>query len=493
MSFKVVRMGGRLLLGESRNAEGTDLTYVEVKFVQQGGKWRSVIPHLIKVSEQFFVNTSFNLDERSLSNADSTTIGEIIREAIQPLFSHGRSRGFKVSSFSKSGIGIEEAGEFGYMNPVSILSNDAMGQEMAVEGLRKKIESLGLIDESWLLPVTSSHKASSRNINVYMKKNPFRDITRIHKGTMISVTGYHKGCLVIEADGEEFWTPIEEKVYWENNMKDDEYYFRMDTNNDGVPDPLQFLPSKAGIGKVVANGEDNYNVQPDLRRVSGHFFPSDTLSQEDFDVLDDEVSETSLGAIHSQEDFHRPEYPTFDIWGAPGNTPVDHDADISASMFKKEIDTIDNDDGVDAVPDEYPDGEYGDEDTPDDGSCLRADFQEALDELDKVEVISKMMEALGFDAASKDVDQGNVNQYANLVINTISKDKDKRDNKILKMLSKLGIPKPKEEGIKLAMEAVMEGKNIDFILSNPWGRKLSNRDLYLREISEVFPDTGRSK
>jgi len=169
----------------------------------------------------------------------------------------------------------------------SVLSEHAqLGEHMALDAHRPMLTRLGFIEGEGS-PLIDGDGVLTRPVNVYLKRDLFRDVGRIHEGTSVSVMGYFRGCAVVEADGEECWLPVEHNYFIESLVKDPDYYFNLDADGNLVPDPLDFLPSKSGLAMKPGDtsADDNWNAQPELTHVSGHFAPLPQLGDPMHDFL----------------------------------------------------------------------------------------------------------------------------------------------------------------------------------------------------------------
>lgn len=176
-----------------------------------------------------------------------------------------------------TGLGIEESSD----HPVATLS-----VRETLELFRSQFETIGLVDRN--TSVRGAFTAIASPFHVYMKKDPFRDICKIHEGTAVQIQSYYKGCAVIEADGEEFYLPVEAKGLIEQ-AKDDHYYFSLDYDRDNIPDPLVACPSKVALGGKPSRPTDNYNAQPDLPKVAGNLYPLPHIGMGDVSILQTEA------------------------------------------------------------------------------------------------------------------------------------------------------------------------------------------------------------
>ena len=172
---------------------------------------------------------------------------------------------------------------------------------------------------------------------------------------------------MVEADGEEFWLPVEERNEYQPSMKDDWYYFgNQDSDADLIHDPLQMLPSKPALAQTYpASPEDNWNITPDLRKTAGHFSSMPNIKmKEHADVLRGEEGLVEFLGTQGYEEFERLHRDKLhDLAVKPGLKPEQEDekpgeehADDIRRMTTKDLART----GDDAVPHDYT-GEYGDE------------------------------------------------------------------------------------------------------------------------------------
>lgn len=368
--MKLFRLGGNLLLGEQKNCEtvnGASLHHLEVAYVLRENSWAPVKPLTVKVLGSFVVNENFTpYDEHIQESETEIDYSDIVHENFVPFMGRKwvKFGNRQVVAYQRRGEGIgwltEGDQAVNWTALPNVLENGQVGQFMILEALRPQLVGFHLVSPAHRGPVQEGFTDLTETIHVYMKTEPFRDITKLKEGTAVSALGYYKGCVVIEADSELFWKPLEENAYWDQKQKDDAYYFNMDGNKDGLPDPLQALPSKPGLYTSPPRGSDNHNVQPELRKAVQHFGPNQNLlGEEDFGIL----GESYIGT-HGYEDDERLQDPeTHDVAVEPGLDGSHQDYHVSTAQAKKDRDTFANDDGRDGVPQDYT-GEYGDEDVP---------------------------------------------------------------------------------------------------------------------------------
>jgi hypothetical protein len=358
----LLRVGKYLVAGEVTETDGAFLTF-RPRFRLDEAQ-RLLIPlHAgkIRTSQAFLINTEFKPE--FVESSEPEDYANLVHESMLPFAVYGRSLdlgNMKLVSYSRSGgFMVEQAGTQSQVSFANALTCVQVGQAIALEALKPRIKALGLFEGLDRESVTESQTLLQRSLNVYLKVQPFRDITKLGEGTAVSVIGYYQGCLVIEADGEMVWRPIEEAEYYNQDRKDDDYYFTMDTDRDNIQDPLQALPSKPALAGT-ARPDDNWNVQPHQSKVSGHFSPEVTISNEDYGILCP-LGESYVGT-HGFEDDERGQNPEIhDVGVQPGNDPVSGgDDDTQDHLDDIQQLTVATDDGPEATPQDY-DGEQGSE------------------------------------------------------------------------------------------------------------------------------------
>jgi hypothetical protein len=177
-----------------------------------------------------------------------------------------------------------------------------VGESLALRSHFQHLESLGLLGDML-----------ERDIFVCMKRDPFRDATALYEGTIIELIGYYRGAAIIEADGEEFYLPLDEQV--DHEVKDPDYYLTLDQDNDNVPDPLDHLPSKGALGLSSLDGSSNWNASTYLPFVAGHFAAVPEITNLETDVL--QGIKESFGAISQFYYDYQHHYPELHGLGGP--------------------------------------------------------------------------------------------------------------------------------------------------------------------------------
>lgn len=278
----VARVGLHLVVGEV--ASNKDSIF-ELNLKYKLGKPPSTLHGSLRIHERFIVKQVNNLNQISAS-FNECKVSESWEDLSQPY--HG----------------------------VDWVSVDREPSGMALESLRAVLGPLGVIQRD--KPVIESFGILARPFHAYMKCNPFRDITKLHEGTVVEIIDYYKGCAVIEADGEPFWFPVESLSLIESKTKDDAYYFNMDFDRDNIPDPLVALPSKVALGQKPTSPSDNYQAQPELSKVAGNLYPLPDIDMDDVSILKDET-ELKEAAYTSIEYHHDYQHGHPEIHGVSGS------------------------------------------------------------------------------------------------------------------------------------------------------------------------------
>lgn len=348
----LVRLGKLLLV-----AEQTDSLFKVVGKLTESGVL-AITPCLVEISEKFVINPEFEIDLPPLDEAVTLTFSDLVHEAVKPFVTSGRAYQLEQSTLAAyqpkgQGIGFLAEGAVSWLALESVLTHEELGEAMALEAVREALEDAGVLAEG--APILESSLVTPGPVHVYMKANPFRDITLIREGTDTAVVGYQGGCAIVEADGEEFWLPVEERSHYQPSMKDAWYYFgNQDSDDDKIHDPLQALPSKAALqtGRP-ASGEDNWNAAPDLRKQAGHFaaIPNIKMERHGAGLAED--------AAEEYEHYERLGRPLIhDRSAVPGLDPSDEEA---AEDHADDIERMAKDHKDPAeVPQDFA-GEYGGE------------------------------------------------------------------------------------------------------------------------------------
>lgn len=295
-NLSLFRVGRYLLTGESKKATKK---YVQIEATGWVGKdclLHSLVPCTIHVRPNLVIRENFvPKGNVAVQESHSKTFQDILHESIMPLVADLREIRFPRSSLvayerDARGLGFLKESTVTWVGVERALRHRGLGNLLALEAMRGRIVGLGMIEKMHIGRVAESLAPLAKDIHIYMKSGPFRDISLIHEGTVVAVRGYFKGCVVLEADGEQFYRPVEDS-YYIDVQKTDDYYFRLDANFDDIQDPLDKLPSKIAIGAVPgsARSTDNFNAEPDLPKVAGNFYATPWLSNpEYYNVLREE-------------------------------------------------------------------------------------------------------------------------------------------------------------------------------------------------------------
>src|SRR5690606_5412011 len=158
-----------------------------------------------------------------------------------PLISTGRETEIgdrKIVAYERTRRGLafcESDGSIAWSPLSEALSDVALGEVLALEAVHDDLVKRAIVSPEYRGSVLESYKVVSERFHVYMKINPFRASTLIREGTEVRSAGYYKGCVVVEAGGEEFWMPVEAGERVGEKFKDDAWYFHMDDNRDRSP------------------------------------------------------------------------------------------------------------------------------------------------------------------------------------------------------------------------------------------------------------------
>lgn len=319
MSLILFRAGKNLIVGEAKNKEGS-VWHLELRCeVTEAGPY-PLQPEMVQVSESMVINPSF-------ASPISEASGErrfraLVHESVLPFLVTSRAEelgGRTIVAYERDrrGIGFQESGGEVQWSPLNDLFADAVVAEaLALEAVRSKLVERKLLDPTYRGRISEAAHQVTERFHVYMKQNPFRDITLIREGTVVCAIGYHQGCVVLEADGEEFWLPIEEADFCAEEYKNDLWYFHMDDDADGVPDPLAALPSKVALRTHSKRnrGTLQWDAKGDLKKVAGHLTPEPKIDNH-YTVM----GETFLGTV-LQHFWRHGEPERYDIAAKPGGT-----------------------------------------------------------------------------------------------------------------------------------------------------------------------------
>jgi hypothetical protein len=285
--LRIARIGYYLVAGNVLREERGIATFVVQGLVRNS----TLLPAIEEVVE-IRSNLLLPVETESLKVGESgpapVLFESLLHASIMPHVATLRNLSFHKSSLvayehgeGSRGLGfLTEDRRVKWASPKQALRHSGLANFLALEALRGRLVSHGIAEVGYQGRADRiSRVLEQHSLHVYMKPSPFKDVTRIYKGTQIEVRKYANGCALVEADGEPFWHPIDEPYYVLPN-KDDSYYFSMDADNDGIPDPLSMLPSKLGL-RAVAGGQaraaDNYNSTPDMSTVAGNFYAASWL------------------------------------------------------------------------------------------------------------------------------------------------------------------------------------------------------------------------
>ncbi len=320
-SFILFRAGNSLLAGTLKNQGPGPVLHLETRYELGEGHPRAFEPTTVLVHESLVVNRAFEVEEWA-SDAEPRTYQELLHESLIPhiAFMRGPTLGERtVVAYENDRRGIGFQNEDGTVSwtPLSELLADAtIGETLALSAISGKLVECKLLDETFKGAISEAVYQVTERFGVYMKCNPFRDKTLIREGTQVSCVGYYQGCVVVEADGEEFWMPIEEANLFSEEYKNDLWYFHQDADNDGIPDPLAALPSKVALRTHSKRnrGTMQWDTKADLKKVAGHLTPEPKIDNE-YTVM----GESFLGTfIHHFWRHGEPE--RYDIAAKPGGT-----------------------------------------------------------------------------------------------------------------------------------------------------------------------------
>lgn len=303
------RAGHHRILGECIHKDGSILEVAPRFILRRGGRLDFLHPGQISIHERFVIHEDFEVEEPALQETDGMIypFDMLLNESILSLVAAMRQvdlpNGSLIAYERRSrGLGFLSEGKVSWTPMREALTQVELGERIALEGLKPVLESLGLFDRTVPGGILEQSRVLARSLHVYMKRAPFHDISKIHEGTDVQVTGYQNGCAIVEADGEPFWVPLEEANILPTK-KDDHYYFTLDSDRNEIPDPLDFLPSKVGIGAVTGSAkmDDNWNAQAEEHRVAGNFYGYDAswIINDEYGVLDPNVPAEVDAALDS--------------------------------------------------------------------------------------------------------------------------------------------------------------------------------------------------
>lgn len=288
-NLTLFRVGRRVVAGDVVGVSYGH-TVCEARYaVGSSGDLIPMSPYRVTVGNHLVINRTFDQSSRTISESkEAGTILSILKEGVSFIHSNFRRYGLPKGSIVAydDGSGSIVIREGKGHRPLSLdgsLEDFGVGQALALEGSRPVLSGLGLIDDGE--SVFESLVTLDRQVHVWMKKAPFRDVTLIKEGAPVSITGYLEGCATLDVDGEEFWIPIEEQAVMPARLQKDWKYFDLNQMKNFLPS----LPSKTALAPPGTPGPDNnYNVQPDLNAVAGFLFSVDYVSNEDYGMLKDD-------------------------------------------------------------------------------------------------------------------------------------------------------------------------------------------------------------
>lgn len=272
----IFRAGRHLILGEKVHVEGTNV-HITVHSRLEGAACYPLEAETVIVDKRFVIREDHA--EYPLQDSLRLPYAALIHESVMPLIVSMRRLKLTEADLvayeaRQRGLGFLTEGKLDWRPMNEALAQVELGERIALEALKPVLESIGLHDRARPGTVMDQHCVLERTIPVYMKCQPdFHDISEIHAGTDVVCLGYDKGMALIEADSEEFWLPLEESSILPST-KDDHFFRTLDADRDYIPDPLNYLPSKAGHGAVVGSADrlDNYNAQAEEHRIAGNFY-----------------------------------------------------------------------------------------------------------------------------------------------------------------------------------------------------------------------------
>lgn len=273
------------LLGESRGVSRVRLS----GRVTQEKTLAPLMPGIVEVRSNLVVRRDLATPPVQAQESDVLeSFDSLLHASIMPHVASLREIQFRRNAlvayeYGTRGLGFLQESKVHWVTPNAALRHKGLGTLLALEALRPRLLSYGLLPEGYTGRADRSFLDLDRNIHVFMKTGPFRDVTQIYKGTRVEVRGYESGCALLEADGEPFWRPLEDPYYVLPD-KDDEFYFALDGDHDQIPDPLSMLPSKLAVGTYPGSARysDNWNPTPDMPKVAGNFYSVAALANPDY-------------------------------------------------------------------------------------------------------------------------------------------------------------------------------------------------------------------
>ena len=258
------RCGSRLYVGERQGSS------IQVQFDYIGGVCRPIPMESIPIHPDCVICESYEIEKiLECAPIHSASASAAFRRDLMRAIAGGFQLPESIVALEEDLTEAVLSSTPTWMPIRELTSIDAVINPMNMDHIRYR-----LIEKGWVFPDASRTNPSFKSqtkIPVYMKESPFRDITVLEAGLDIDITRYVRGCVLLEVDGESFYHPIEDAFFDMPSYKDDEYYFNLDKNHNRLPDPLEMLPSKVALDGRPCQKSNNYNSQPYLPTVAGHF------------------------------------------------------------------------------------------------------------------------------------------------------------------------------------------------------------------------------
>lgn len=281
MTSMLFRAGKSLLVGEAQNKAG-HVWHLELRCEITESGPVPLVAETVQVPESMIVNPSYEIFLNSMDeSAPTRRFRDVVHESIVPFIASGRevnlgARTIVAYERDRRGLALREGENVAWSSMNEAFGNLDLAETLALEGIRSKLVERGLVEAEHQGRVTESYRRLTGVTPVYMKINPFRDKTLLRPGTEVCPVGYCEGCVTVEADGEEFWAPVEEADFYSEERKSDMWYFKQSDGNDALPDPLTALPSKVALrttAKDRRRGSLQWDPKADTRKVIGHLTP----------------------------------------------------------------------------------------------------------------------------------------------------------------------------------------------------------------------------
>jgi hypothetical protein len=273
MKAFVFRAGSRLFLAEKSHFSANVIA------VSTSNIWRRVERCKVTLDPRLIIREGLDVSKVPIVDTNPIDIAEVVRKEVLNVAARGADRGAFVGiDVQTGGYGFLTESKVEWMDVSRVFEHGDMSQAMALDGVKEKLMLAGLFSA-----VSKEAQGNSlvRSLNVYMREKPFVGVTKLHEGTLVTVEEYTNGCVRLNADGENFWYPIEESFFEQPQYKDDHYYFTLDADYNKIPDPLEYLPSKVSLDGNTVNAYQNWNQQPDLPVVAGHFSSEEEIENKD--------------------------------------------------------------------------------------------------------------------------------------------------------------------------------------------------------------------